>query len=57
MHRSLAMLAVPLVLALAPAALANPSVTVTSARDGTTASLPAKVKHRLTLTAAPWPSA
>ena len=51
MHRSLAMLAVPLVLALAPAALANPSVTVTSARDGTTASLPAKVKHRLTLTA------
>ncbi len=38
-------------LALPSAALANPAITVSSSRDGSTQSLPAKVKHRLTLTA------
>jgi hypothetical protein len=38
-------------LASAQAATANPSISVSSSRDGSTARLPAKVKHRLTLTA------
>jgi hypothetical protein len=38
-------------LASAPAAAANPSISVSSARVGSIAHLPAKVKHRLTLTA------
>ena len=50
MTRSLA-LALLALLALPSAALANPSITVSSSRDGSTARLPAKVKHRLTLTA------
>jgi hypothetical protein len=36
-------------------ALANPSISVSSSRDGSTARLPAKVKHRLTLTAGATP--
>jgi hypothetical protein len=50
MPRSLALAAVAL-LTLPAAALANPSITVSSSRVGSTGQLPAKVKHRLTLTA------
>jgi hypothetical protein len=50
MSRSLA-LAVLALLALSPAALGNPSIAVSSSRDGSTARLPAKVNHVLTLTA------
>ena len=50
MTRSLA-LAILALLALPSAALANPSISVSSSRDGSTSRLPAKVKHRLTLTA------
>jgi hypothetical protein len=44
-------LAVLLTLALTAAAQANPSITVTSARVGSTAKLPAAVRHTLQLTA------
>jgi hypothetical protein len=44
-------LAVLATLALPAAARANPAISVSSERVGSTASLPAKVKHRLTLTA------
>ncbi len=50
MPRSVA-LAILILLALPSAAFANPSISVSSARDGSTARLPAKAKHRLTLTA------
>jgi hypothetical protein len=50
MARSL-VLAVVAVLALPPAAHANPSIAVSSARVGSTAKLPAKVRHTLLLTA------
>jgi hypothetical protein len=50
MPRSLALAALAL-LALPAAALANPSITVSASRVGSTRHLPAKVQHRLTLTA------
>jgi hypothetical protein len=50
MSRPLA-LAVLAVLALPPAAHANPSIVISSARVGSTAKLPAKVRHTLQLTA------
>src|SRR5918996_809330 len=50
MRRSLA-LAVLALLAPAPAALANPGITVSSSRLGSAQSLPAKANHVLTLTA------
>jgi len=50
MRRSV-LLVILAALALPPAALANPAITVSSSRVGSTGSLPAKVKHRLTLTA------
>src|SRR5690349_11346228 len=50
MSRSLAV-AVLVVLALPSAAHANPSIAVSSARVGSTAKLPAKVRHTLQLTA------
>jgi hypothetical protein len=50
MPRSLALAAVAL-LALPAAALANPAITVSASRVGSTRHLPAKVQHRLTLTA------
>jgi hypothetical protein len=50
MPRSLA-LAVVVVLALPAVARANPSISVSASRLGSTRHLPAKVQHRLTLTA------
>ena len=44
-------LAVAAVLALPSVAAANPSIVVSSARVGSTAKLPAKVRHTLQLTA------
>ncbi len=49
--RRLLALAVLAVLALPPAARANPSIVVSSARVGSTAKLPATVRHTLQLTA------
>jgi hypothetical protein len=54
MSRSLA-LAVLVLLALPAAAHANPSIVVSSARVGSTATLPAKVRHTLQLTAGATP--
>src|SRR5262245_44539433 len=50
MSRSVALAAL-VVLALPSAAQANPSIAVSSARVGSTAKLPAKVRHTLLLTA------
>ena len=50
MLRPLALAALAL-LALPCAALANPSISVSSSRDGSTKRLPARVTHTLTLTA------
>lgn len=49
--RPSALLVILAALALPSAAFANPAISVTSSRVGSTGSLPAKVKHRLTLTA------
>jgi hypothetical protein len=54
MPRSVALVILAM-LALPSAALANPSITVSSSRVGSTGKLPAKVKHRLTLTAGATP--